>query len=161
LSNDLETLKGFDHTTLFLSEGETHNHTTKKGVKVIEAKEYNEIVTKGYNELIVSLEKRTSDEKTKAELLAKGDKTIVASVAQTEAYDHIGKGLKAKDGLLYIYGLMVKKTVLQKGDYPTKFSQAKTIVKDKIKDINELRDTKYKQFKLGELETLKIQGVEI
>jgi len=120
-----------------------------------------ETILKGYNELVLSLEKRTSDEKTKAELLANGDKTIKASVAQTDAYTSIAKGLKAKDGLLYINGLMVRKTVLKAGEYKVTKSQPKTIAKNEMKKLAELRELKYRNFKLGNLEELAIQGVVI
>jgi hypothetical protein len=146
LKNDLEKL-----TTIA---------TMRKVVKMYQDNEKT-IVKKGYNELVSSLEKRTATEQEKAKLLEQGDKTIKASQAQQDAYTNIAKGLKAKDGLLYIYGLMVAKTVLVKGDYPQTKSQVKTIIKNSIKKQAELREVKYKQFKLGSQEELKLQGVTI
>lgn len=119
------------------------------------------LVKKGYNELVASLVKRTSSEKEKAELLAKGDKTMIASQGQQDAYISVAKGLKAKDGALYIYGLCVAKKVLVEGVYKATKKQAKTIVKNAIKKSAELSEVKYKQFKLGQSENLKLQGVEI
>jgi len=66
-----------------------------------------------------------------------------------------------KDNNLYIYGLCVNKTVLVKGDYPTTKSNLKTIVKNEIKKSAKLKETKFKQFKLGNLEELKIQGFTV
>jgi hypothetical protein len=146
LANDLKAIKSID--------------TMRKVVAMYNTND-KAIVKKGYNELVASLVKRTSSEKEKAELLAKKDSTIVRSVAQTEAYDTISKGLKAKDGALYIYGLCVAKTVLKEGNYPTTKKQIKTVIKNQIKKLAELREVKYKQFKLGQMETLKLQGAEI
>ena len=134
---------------------------TKKQVVAMYSDNDKNLVKKAYKELVTSLEKRTASEEEKAKLLIQGDATIKQSVAQQEAYTNIAKGLKAKDGALYIYGLMVKKTILQKGNYPQKKSQAKTIVKNKIKKLADLRELKYKQFKLGKQEELKLQGVII
>lgn len=142
LENDLEKLKAFD-------------------IKPLIAKYDKEIVSKAYNELLTSLIKRTASELEKEVLRANNDQTIKLSDAQNEAYDHIAKGLRAKDEQLYIYGLCVKKTVLEAVEYPKVNSQLKTIVKNEIKKLAELRETKFKQFKLGKLEELNIQGVTI
>ena len=130
-------------------------------VETLKADNDSELVAKAYNELITSLEKRTASEEEKEKLRLEGDKTIKLSDAQKDAFTPIAKGLKAKDNALYIYGLCVRKTILQKGEYKQTKSQKKTIIKNKIKKFAELKDLKYKQFKLGNLEELKIQGATI
>ena len=142
LESDLKTLKAFD-------------------IKPLIAKHGKEVVTKAYTELLNSLIKRTASEFEKEILRASNDSTIKRSDAQSDAYENIAKGLKMKDNDLYIYGLCVRKEVLVKGNYPTVNSQLKTIVKDEIKKAANLKETKFKQFKLGSLETLHIQGFEI
>lgn len=142
LENDLKTLKAFD-------------------IKPLIAKHGKEIVTKAYTELLNSLIKRTATEFEKAILRASGDSTINRSDAQSEAYENVAKGLKTKDGSLFIYGLCIRKEVLAEGNYPSVNSSLKTIVKNTIKKDAELKETKFKQFKLGNLETLNIQGFEI
>jgi len=142
LESDLKTLKAFD-------------------IKPLIAKYDKDIVTKAYTELLNSLIKRTASEFEKEILRASNDSTIKRSDAQADAFENIAKGLKTKDGSLYIYGLCVKKTVLVEGNYPATKSQLKTIVKNEIKKAAELKETKFKQFKLGSLETLHIQGFEI
>ena len=137
LKADLETLKSFDVTTIDLEKFKANSSQPNKDKVTIELEE------------------------EKAKLLAKGDKTIVASVAQQNAYDSIAKGLKAKEGALYIYGLMVKKTKLKEGAYPTVKSQPLTLAKGLVKQYANLKGNKYKQFKLGQTEELKIQGVTI
>ncbi len=105
--------------------------------------------------------KRTASELEKAVLREAGDSTINRSDAQSEAYINVAKGLKMQDECLYIYGLSVKKTVLVEGVYPTVKSQLKTIVKNEITKLAELKEGKYRQFKLGGIEELKIQGFSI
>lgn len=119
------------------------------------------IVDKAYNELVESLVKRTADEETKEKLRLENDSTIARSDAQNDAYVTLAKGLRTKDNLLYINGLVVRKTVLKQGEYKSTKKQAKTLVKDAIKTFAELRELKYRNFKLGSLETLKLQGVKI
>lgn len=142
LENDLETLKNFDFKPLF----KEHNY---------------KLVKEAYQELLTSLTKRTASELEKAILRANNDKTIKQSDAQINAYEQVAKGLKSKDENLYIYGLCVRKEVLVKGEYKATKSREKTIIKNKIKKLANLKELKYKQFKLGSLETLKIQGLEI
>jgi hypothetical protein len=142
LKSDLDKLKAFDILPLI-----------KKYDKVT--------VSKAYEELLTSLVKRTATELEKEILRANDDSTIKRSDAQTDAYIHIAKGLKAQDESLYIYGLCVKKTVIEPIEYPQTKSQLKTIVKNEIKKLADLKETKYKQFKLGNLEELRIQGVSI
>lgn len=146
LSNDLKTLK---------------SNAVKRQVIGLYTKNDKGIVKKAYNELVTSLEKRTADEKTKEKLRLENDLTIKQSDAQSDAYTQIAKGLKAKDNALYIYGLCVRKTVLKSVEYKNVNSQAKTIIKRTIEKNAQLRNLKYKQFKLGALETLALQGVKI
>ena len=120
-----------------------------------------QVLTEAYNELILSLEKRLSNPETKAALLAENDPTMVRSKAQVDAYDTICKGVRAKDGILYVYGLMVRKTVLQPIEYKPTNSSLKTVAKNAIKKAANLKELKFKNFKLGEKETLKITGIEI
>jgi len=142
LENDLKTLQAFD-------------------IKPLIAKYDKEIVASAYGELLTSLIKRTASELEKEVLRASNDSTIKRSDAQSEAYVNVAKGLKMKDNDLYIYGLCVKKTVIESVEYPAVNSQLKTIVKNEIKKSAELRETKFKQFKLGNVETLNIQGFSI
>jgi len=142
LKNDLAKLKGFDLTKL----GESVNK---------------EVAQIALNELIDSLEKRLSSDENKAKLLSEGDKTMVLSEAQKNAYTPVCKGLKMQDNNLYIYGLMVRKTVIKAIEYKPKNSQPKTIAKGLIEKTADVTSRKYKQFKLGGMETLQLQGVSI
>lgn len=120
-----------------------------------------ETLKTAYTELLDSLRKRLSDETEKARLLLKGDETIVRSEAQQNAYTHLCKGLKTQDNFLYIYGLMVRKQVVKAIEYKKVNSAPKTIAKNIIKKAADLRETKYKMFKLGKVEELHIAGITI
>ena len=142
LDSDLKTLQAFDITPLI-------------------AKYDKEIVAKAYSELLTSLIKRTASEFEKELLRAANDSTIKRSGAQSEAYEHVAKGLKTQGGALYIYGQCVRKTVIEAIEYKPTNSGIKTIVKEEIKKLANLKEKKYKQFKLGNLEILNIQGFTI
>lgn len=142
LKNDYEKLLNFDLSTL---KTDIDKETLKAA----------------YTELLDSLRKRLSDETEKARLLLKGDETIVRSEAQKDAYIQLCKGLKTQDNFLYIYGLMVRKEVVKAIEYKKVNSAAKTIAKNLIKKAADLRETKYKMFKLGKVEELHIAGITI
>jgi hypothetical protein len=146
LQYDLNALRNFDIQTL----ADKHALTD---------------LTKAYAELIFSLEKRTADEQTKADLLKANDSTMKRSEAQSEAYIHIAKGLKAKlendSMILYIYGFMVRKTILKNGEYKQVNSRPLTLAKNAITKAAGLKEAKYRNFKLGKLEDIKISGVTI
>lgn len=144
LSDDLDTLSNFDINTIV--EKYPNDRLT---------------VLKAYNELLISLVKRTASEEEKDRLRANKDETIGRSDAQIDAYEYITKGLKSKDEILYLTGVSVRKTVLVSVEYPKTKSQLKTTLKREIEKSAKLRSTKYRMFKLGNLETLKIQGVSI
>jgi len=134
--------------------------TMKKVVAMFETND-KALVKKGFGELVASLVKRNASEKEKAQMLVNGDKTMIASQGQQDAYVSVGKGLKAKDGSLYIFGLCVAKTILIEGEYKTTKKQAKTVVKNAIKKSAKLSELKWRQFKLGQTEDLKLQGITI
>jgi hypothetical protein len=119
-------------------------------------------VLKGYNELLTSLVKRTSTEEEKEKLRAENDVTIAQSDAQLNAYTNLGKGLNYKDDVLYIKGLMIRKTVIgEKVEYPKVNSALKTIIKRKITKQANLKSQYFRTFILPMAETLKTRGFEI
>lgn len=120
-----------------------------------------ELLNQAYSELVSSLEKRLSSDEIKAELLAKNDDTIVRSKAQTDAYSPVCKGVKAKDGDLYVYGLQVRKTILEKGIYKEVKSRPLTLAKNAIKKAAELRENKFRQFKVGRIGEVALMGATI
>ena len=142
LKNDLLKLQQFDINTL------------KTSIDI-------ETLKTALNELISSLETRLLSEENKAQLLSEGNSTLNRSKGQQDAYIHLAKGLKLQDNNLYIYGLMVRKQIIQAIEYKQVKSNDKTIAKNIIKKVANLQESKFKQFKLGNLETLKISGITI
>ena len=120
------------------------------------------IIEKAYSEVYNSLEKRLSDEQTKAKLRAKGDETIARSDAQINAYINLAKGVKLhKDTMqLHVFGLVVKKTILQPIEYKQTKSRELTIVKNKIEKLCEFKQSKYRTFIFYKA-VVKMQGIEI
>jgi hypothetical protein len=169
-------IKGYENT-----QGEVSNQTVivnvtyenilKKDLNKL--KEFNlnslenkfniEDIKKGYDELISSLEKRLSDEKTKEELLANGDKTMIASQGQKDAYDNLGNGLRINKETkeLYLYGLVVHKTIEKAIEYKEVKSRLNTIIKNTIKKTCKLRNEKFRNFLVGNMDELNVNGLNI
>ena len=107
-----------------------------------------ELITLAYNNLFSSLEKRLSSDETKAKLLADKDSTIVRSQAQKDAYTHLAKGIKQHNETneIHVFGLCVKKTILEAIEYKETKSKELTIVQNKIKKLCDFKQTKYKTF---------------
>jgi hypothetical protein len=107
-----------------------------------------DLITLAYNNLYSSLEKRLSNPETKAKLLAEKDSTIVRSQAQIDAYTHVAKGIKQHNETneIHVFGLCVKKTILEAIEYKETKSKELTIVQNKIKKLCDFKQTKYKTF---------------
>ena len=107
-----------------------------------------ELITLAYNNLFTSLEKRLSSDETKAKLLAEKDTTIVRSQAMKDAYTHLAKGIKQHNETreIHVFGLVVKKTILEAVEYKETKSKELTIVQNKIKKLCDFKQTKYKTF---------------
>lgn len=121
-----------------------------------------ELIETAYNNVFTSLEKRLSSEEEKEALRLENDKTIKASDAQINAYKHIAKGIKEnKETLqLHIFGLVVKKTILQPIEYKKSNSRELTIVQNKIKKLCDFKQDKYRNF-IFEKAEVRLQGVTI
>jgi len=80
------------------------------------------------------------------------------SNGQINAFTHICTGLKVHNetGLLYIFGLKVSKTVIQKGIYKEVKSSALTIAKNELR--KQLKTGQFVQFSLEIGNTIKISN---
>jgi hypothetical protein len=124
-----------------------------------------ELIDLVYNEILSSLEKRTSSEEFKAKLLAENDSTIIRSKAQNDAFTTLAKGVSLHNDTnqIYIVGLELNKNLVEVRNEvkPTKSSE-KTILKNKIKMFLDLKETKIRRFNFDKslisLQGLKIQG---
>lgn len=120
------------------------------------------VANEALDELLDSLTKRTADEKEKEALRKIGDATIKASDAQLNAYTTVAKGVRLhNDGTLHVTGIMVKKTVLIKGEYKTVNSRPKTLAKNEINKIAGTQNSYVKTFIFKNAEEVKMQGITI
>jgi len=103
-------------------------------------------------------------ENTKTQM-GKSPTTSLTSVqvwkGQIDAYTTIAKGIKVHNvtGEIYVFGLRMKKEILQPGTYPTMNSKELTIAKNVLR--KELKSSKFTQFKISEISEIKIAGEEI
>lgn len=118
-----------------------------------------------YDEILTSLEKRTSSEEFKAKLLAENDSTMNRSKGQNEAFTTLAKGvsLHNETNQVYIVGLELNKNLVEvRNEIKPTNSSEKTILKNKIKMFLDLKETKIRRFNFDKslisLQGLKIQG---
>jgi hypothetical protein len=57
---------------------------------------------------------------------------------------------------VYVFGMQIKKTVLEEGEYKEDTRKPLTRAKDEIR--KQLRSTKYRQFKIDRAEQFKVKG---
>jgi hypothetical protein len=135
----------------------------KKDIFATLQKSYStELIEQAFNNVLTSLNKRLSDETTKEQLRAEGDKTIAQSDAQIDAYINLATGVKLhKDSLkIHVYGLVVRKTILQAIEYKKTNSRDLTIVQNRIKKLAEFKQDSYRTFIFDKAE-VKMQGITI
>lgn len=121
-----------------------------------------ELIKTAFDNVLTSLNKRLSDEVTKEKLRAEGDKTIAQSDAQIDAYINLATGVKLhKDSLkIHVYGLVVRKTILEPIEYKKVKSRDLTIVQNKIKKYAGFKQDSYRTF-IFEKAEVKMQGITI
>ena len=102
-------------------------------------------------EMIVSGEKNVS---------ADSDEHTTASKAQADAYVHLCPSVKMhKDSMtVFVTGFANGKTVLIKGVYKEVNSRDKTIAKDMISELVQLRMKDYRQYNLGNMNQIRVDG---
>jgi hypothetical protein len=83
------------------------------------------------------------------------------SNGQLDAYTIITKGIKVHNstGEVYVFGLRLKKEVVQEGTYPKVNSRELTIAKKILS--KELKSSKFTQFKMDSISEIRIAGEEI
>lgn len=163
--NNYLILLGFSLENALMKDFETIKSKKDEVFENFKEAYTNELITLCYNELLTSLEKRTSSEEMKAKLLAENDSTMNRSQGQSEAFTTLAKGVTLHNDTkqVYIFGLELNKTFVEKREEvkETKSSD-KTILKNKIKKFLDLKEGKIRRFNFEEslisLQGLKIQG---
>ena len=125
-------------------------------LKQISAKSFIDlpIVKLAFSEMLASSEKNLAPKKE--------DRTK-QSTAQTDAYFNLTPAIRLNKETreIHIFGQAIQKTVITAGEYKKVNSSNKTIAKKLItKELN-LRAGKYRNFILGHIDNLKINGESI
>ena len=85
------------------------------------------------------------------------------SNGQLDAYIQLAKGIKQhkESGKIFVTGLSVAKTVLVEGVCPTVKSAQKTLAKQEISKLANLKKDKVRNFTFNSMNELKLQGVTV
>ena len=102
-------------------------------------------------EMLCSAEKNLNENK---------EDRSVQSQAQTDAYIHLTPAIRLhKENMeIHIFGQLISKVVLVKGEYKTVNSSGKTLAKQAIKKYLDMRSDKFRDFILGNVDQIKISG---
>jgi hypothetical protein len=138
------------------------NHLKFAIFEILQKDYSTELIEQAFNNVLTSLHKRLADEETKELLRAEGDKTIAQSDAQIDAYINLATGVKLhKDSLkIHVYGLVVRKTILEPIEYKKVNSRDLTIVQNKVKKYAGFKQDSYRTFIFDKAE-VKMQGITI
>ena len=138
LKKDLDTLKN-------KNEQQIIDIAQKLGIDI-------KIVQLALSELINSMEKNISLEL---------EKRTEASQAQNNAYISTSKCTKYnfETESTYLYGYSIRKQILLEGEYKKVNKRPKTIAKDYFRNL--LKSSKYRVFKVDNLDQLKISKTEL
>lgn len=176
-TNNYLILLGYSHENALLSDFKVLQEKQVEIFEQLEKEFTRDIIEVAYNELYVSLEKRLSSDEVKQALRGGDffdkdgclieipcDSTIARSDGQIDAYEFITKGVQRNKvtELLYLSGLEIRRTLVQKSEIekkPTKSSE-KTICKNKIKNICDFKEAKIRKFIFADTE-IKMQGLSI
>lgn len=180
LIKKFESLKGASFISVnnyeSSSTGEIANHVINVNISVKTAKETDLARLKACTETdlkdVVFAGNKQFDLATAklalSEMIAAGEKNLSAniedrsnqSIAQSDAYIFLTPAIRLhKDTLqVHIFGQAISKTVLIKGIYKTVNSAPKTIAKNFIKKHLDLRSDKFRDFILGNIDTIRING---
>jgi len=107
---------------------------------------------RAFNELLESLSANSKDSI---------DQHTNASSSQIELYNKVIQNVKQHihNEMLYLHGMLIKKTVVTPGEYPQRNKRILTRAKDTIRRV--LSTSKYRHFFLSNITNIKINGKEL
>lgn len=159
------------------TSGEVANHTINVNISVKNAKETDlqrlincnssdlEMIAKQNNLDLATCELALSEMITSAQknLSANIEEHTNQSKGQSDAYINLTPAIRLhKDTLqVHVFGMAIAKVVLVKGEYKQVNSNAKTLAKNAIKKHLDLRADKFRDFIVGNIESVKIDGETI
>jgi len=159
------------------TSGEVANHVVNVNISVKNAKETD----------LMRLQNCTDDDLTMicelkgfsfdvcklahSEMLASAEKNLSANVedrtaqsqGQTDAYISLTPAIRLHKETLevHVFGQAISKVVLVKGEYKEVKSSDKTLAKNAIKKHLDLRSDKFRDFIVGNMDSLKVDGETI
>lgn len=157
---NLTLLVGFDYPKMLKKDKEKLLNLNLNPI----IEKYGEKVAKtALEELLISIEKRSATEQEKDLLRKQNDETIKRSDAQINAYTNLATGVKLHNetNQIHITGIALNKKVIKKGIYKIVKSRPKTLAKNEIKKLADLKHTKIRTFILKHTDTVKLKGVEV
>jgi hypothetical protein len=160
-SNQL-VIGGFSYENALMHDFNALKRMQSEVFETLEKSHDKALILTAYTNLFESLEKRLSSDEVKQALREQNDQTIKLSDAQNNAYKTLAKGIRLhiESGEIHVFGLVVRKKVLEPIEYKETKSRELTIVQNKIKKLCEFKQDKIRTFIFGNGET-KIQGVTL
>ena len=155
-------LAGYSHEKALESDFSSLQENKDKIFSELGKSHSKELIQTAFDNVFKSLETRLSSDDVKTKLREQNDPTLKASDAQINAYIHLAKGIKlCKDtDQIHVFGLVVRKSVIEAVPYKTTNSRELTIVQNKIKKFCEFKQDKIRTFIFTKSE-VKLQGITI
>ncbi len=179
--NKFQSLKGAQFISInnYLSStsGEIANHIINVNISVMNAKQSDlqTLLNCTDNDLkkvsrltsiavdVLKLSLAEMQESAEKNVSVNAEDRTAQSQAQTDAYFHITPAIRLhKDTLtVHVFGQAIKKDVVVEGIYKTVNSSPKTLGKKAITKYFDLKASKFRDFILGNADTLKVAGTTI
>lgn len=162
LIEKLKEIKGVSFVSVTYTNKQNEKHQTLFNVGVSYQKAKQKDI-----EYLKDLDVSTLETNSSLELLEEARIALLKSAIKPnknissgiqDAFEYLGNGIKMhkQTKVLYIYGMQVRKTVIEKGERSEKKSKPLTIAKDEIRRT--LKATKYRQFEIPSSEEFSLMG---
>jgi hypothetical protein len=148
---------GYSHENALVHDFEVLKHNKLTIYNELTKKYPLPLVKQAFNEMYVSLEKRTSSEETKQKLRDENDITILKSDAMKNGFEFLAKGIfkHIESGLIHVRGLQTEKVILTEIAQPEPKADTrgdKTKIKVSITKLCNLRSGKIRSFIITDVE---------
>jgi hypothetical protein len=155
-------LAGYSHEKALECDFLSLQENKDKIFAELEKSHAKELIQTAFDNVFKSLETRLSSDEVKAKLREENNPTLKASDAQANAYIHLAKGVKLckETDEIHVFGLVVKKSIIEAIEYKPVNSRELTIVQNKIKKICNFKQDKIRTFIFIKSE-VQLQGITI
>lgn len=156
-------IKGYENSkgekaNILLNVGVSYENAQKKDVETLKELDTSKVNIPD-NAGFEKSELETARNELLGRLLAPSKQTQNRSKGQADAYEHIGPGIKVhkESGTVFLFGKIVKKEVIEKGDYGEDRRKSLTKAKDHIRK-HFLEATKFRQYKIDGDPSVEVSG---